>query len=197
MLKEILTIVIAAAITGPAGYMFKTLFTRNRYLPELAADRKAYSFINGDWFFYHFTCDPTTSPREILSVDKVALVLEKDLIVVGKDQVVGGNRSALHYKLRGEIRSGQLFLTGICIEDPSDAYTCIFPNLLNDESEGVMIALDYARKLYASATLITKRPFTVSEAKKKLRQSGVRLYGSNLEVRDKTRTSRGAVPKTR
>jgi len=110
-------------------------------------------------------------------VDRAFLALEKDSIVVGTDEVVIENRSPLHYKLRGEIRAGQLFLTGICVEDPSDAYTCIFPNLLNDVSPGVMIARDYARRLYASAALMSKRHMPHIEAEKNLRQSEVRLYG--------------------
>jgi hypothetical protein len=195
MVRAILEIVIAAAITGPAGYMIKTLLTRNRYLPELAADRKAYSFINGDWFFYHFTCDPRESRRAILSVDKVSLGLEKNLIVVGSDEVMSHHRE-LHYKLRGEIRAGQLFLTGVCIEEPSDAYTCIFPNLLNDESMGIMIARDYARKLYASAALITKSHLTDIEAEQMLQRSDVRLYGSDNGGLDHAATQLGAGPES-
>jgi hypothetical protein len=175
MFSNIAATVIAAAITGLAGYLIKAFLTRNRYLPSSREDPKAYSFINGPWFFYHFTCDVTS--RTVLSVDRASLKLERDQIIVGTAEAVVENRSALHYNLRGEIRAGQLFLTGVCAEDPSDAYTCIFPNLLNDVSSGVMIARDYARRLYASATVMTQRRIPDSEAEKILRQSDVRLYG--------------------
>jgi hypothetical protein len=125
MIIEILEIVIAAAITGPAGYLIKKRMTRNRYLPLLRTDPEAYSFINGEWFFYHFTSHDACT-RDSFS---------------------------------------------------SDAYTCIFPNLLNEVSSGVMIAREDGRRLYASAAVITKRSLPKDVAEALLRQSDVPLDG--------------------
>ena len=133
------------------------------------------------------------SSHPVLSMGEMALTLEKDLIVVGRDAVIEMNhRRALHYQLRGEIRAGQLFLTGVCVEDPSDAYTCIFPNLLDDETTGIMIARDYARYLYASPTLLTKKRLPEIEAERVLQRSDVRLYGPHPEVPDNVQASQGA-----
>ena len=86
----VVTAVIAAAITGPAGYVIKALLTRNRYLPSSREDPKAYSFINDEWFFYHFTCD--ASSQGILPEDRVFLALEKDSIVTGTPGAIDPTR---------------------------------------------------------------------------------------------------------
>jgi len=98
------------------------------------------------------------------------------MIVVGEDRVQVQHRRSLRYSLRGQINGGCRYITGIGIDDPTDSYTAIFPNLLDDEMIGVLTARDYGKRLYAAPILLTKEDFEPSKALSKLSQSGVQFY---------------------
>lgn len=178
MVESILTIIIASAIVGPAGYFLRT-YLQDRWLPgkSQTSERSAYSFINRDWFVYHFTSDQKVSTKPVLATSTIKLTLKRHMLVEGTEETQIPDHDPLHYNLRGEIRAGQLIITGVCVEDPSDAYVCLFPNLIERKSVGISIGRDYKGSHYASPAVLSRKSLTESEVIQQIIGSGIRSFG--------------------
>ncbi|OCQ89406.1 hypothetical protein BCD64_27005 [Nostoc sp. MBR 210] len=180
MWENVIATLIAAAITGPIGYFVKSKLTKEKYLPDAPAldSKQMYRFVSGNWYLYHFTIDSKLSKFPILVSSKLQMVINSNLVVNGFEDVQVDHRRALNYKLRGQIRAGQLHFTCICAQDSSEVYSGMFPNLLDDDAIGIIIARDYDRNLYASPALISKKQKNPDEAISILNNSEVKFYHS-------------------
>lgn len=176
---SVIAILIASTITAIVTYYIRKKNERGLYFPDTPqfSTSETYEDINGEWHLYHFTKDSKLSSDSIITHSTFELVLEKNLIVSGEENVQFNHRKALKYLIRGQIRSGQFLFTAICTQDSSEIYTGMFPNLLDDEALGVILAKDYQRELYCSPALIIKNKITTNTAKKKLSNAPVNMYG--------------------
>lgn len=178
MLEIVIGTIIASAITGVVGFFLKSIITKEKYLPDapLPDKNKTYEFVNGLWFLYHFTYDSKVQKSPVMISSQLELSLRKQLIVTGTERVQVDHRRSLTYLLRGQIRAGQFFFTAICLQDPSEVYSGMFPNLLDDEAVGMIVAKDYDRKLYSSPALITKKELDFDSAGEILKKSDINFY---------------------
>lgn len=178
--ENIVVTLIAGAITGPIGYFMKARLTKEKYLPgDPSQDSKqAYQFVSGTWYLYHFTQDSKLSNSTILVSSKLQMEIDSNLVVQGLENVEVDHRRSLMYKLRGQIRAGQLHFTCICEQDTSEIYSAMFPNLLDDDAVGMILARDYDRNLYGSPALISKQLKSREEAINIMNNAKVIFYSS-------------------
>jgi len=69
--------------------------------------------------------------------------------------------------------------TAICQEDPSDAYCVMFSNLWNNIFVGSIVGLDYDKRRFFSAVLLSKHELPVDQVVPLLK-SGQPQYFSEL-----------------
>ncbi len=181
MIQDILSGLVVAVISGSVGFWLnKSFFTVEKYLPSLKRfdSGSAYTFIEKEWYLYHFTYDPEVDNDNgiVLAKSALHLTLEKNLIISGAEEVKVDHRRALTYSVRGQINSGCLYLTGISNEDPSDSYTMIFPNLLDEKMLGLVTGRDYARNLFSSPAFLSPQELNETEATGALVKSNAQYY---------------------
>ncbi|MEO1527072.1 MAG: hypothetical protein AAFX06_16660 [Planctomycetota bacterium] len=178
MVESIIASVVSAAITGLAGWYLKGLLTREEYLPSYHTETAKFDYKNfgGDWFLYHFTGDSKISKKPVFVSSKLKLQIRSGLIVEGTEHVQVDHRKRLEYRIRGEIRAGQFHFSAICVHDPSEVYTGMFPNLLDDEATGAIVARDYDRVLFTSPALMSKSELTFEQVAERFRSAKVKLH---------------------
>jgi hypothetical protein len=181
MFEEIVAGLVVAGVAGPAGFILKSqFFTKPKYLPEVGVSHNidAYQSMEGEWHEYHFTYDPKLDTSRVLAHAVVEFTLGKNLIVMGKSTVKVEHRRGLSYKIRGEINSGNLYYTAVCVEDPSDAYSAMFKNLLDDQALiGVISGWDYEKASFVSPLLLSKKELEYKEVERILLQSKIKFFG--------------------
>ncbi len=181
MWESIISGLVVAAFSGVVGFLVKTrFFTNPQYLPRVSSreiPKRAYYFMSGEWHEYHFTFDPKIGSAEYLAHSVLQFAAQKNLVITGSVEVKADHRRPLRYRIRGQLSGGNLYYTGVCVDDPSDAYCAMYRNLLDDQIAGVMVSWDYDRKPYASPVLLVKKELQQIEAEKLLRQFEVTLFG--------------------
>ena len=179
MLESIVSGLSVALISGLIGFLLnKYFFTAEKYLPSLSRFEEgvAYTFIEKEWYLYHFTYDREINNGIALAKSSIKLKLEKNLIISGDEEVKVDHRRALTYSIRGQINSGCLYLTGISNEDPSDSYTMMFPNLLDEKMQGLVTGRDYERNLFSSPALLSFQEIDGDTALRILGNSNAKYY---------------------
>lgn len=106
------------------------------------------------------------------------LSLERNHVVTGETKVQTERRRSLTYRARGHINSCNLYYTGVCIEDPSDAYVAMYQNLLDDEVAGIIAGWDYSKAPYASPIILSKKELSTEEAEGKLLNARPKFFGA-------------------
>jgi hypothetical protein len=180
MVEEIIVGLIVAAVSGVVGFIIKSrLFTKERYLPQLptAEVKDAYAFVPGRWHEYYYTFDPCFDEPEHLSHAVMDIKLQKNMIIEGECVNEVHHRRALKYGIRGQINSGQLYYTGICVDDPSDAYCAMFKNLLDNRILGVITGWDYEKEAFVSPILLTKEKMDLNQVRELLGKSTLKYFG--------------------
>lgn len=187
MIESILASIISAAVIGIAGWYLRARFSKAQYLPLPAKMDSAndYKGIEGDWFLYHYTGDRKLSKKAVLVCSKIELRLVSGLIVEGTEIVQADHRQSLEYALRGEIRAGQFYFTCICKQDPSEVYAGMFPNLLDKEATGAIVAKDYERELYASPAMLSKSEQSPEDVADHFRLARIKLLSPPAKKRER------------
>jgi hypothetical protein len=67
--------------------------------------------------------------------------------------------------------------TAVCVEDPSDAYSAMFKNLLDDQAIGVISGWDYEKASFVSPLLLSKKEREYKEVERILLQSKIKFFG--------------------
>lgn len=170
LLPDVISGLLVSFISGIIGFLIKKIFfSEETYLSiKTKSTSNNYPFISGKWYLYHYTHDPKISKDLALGKSRWDLTI-KNTIVNGRETIEASHRRSITYYLRGQINSGILYVTGVNVEDNSDAFSIIFNNLLDDVIYGLIIAIDYNKKLYSSPAFISRNQVTDSEAKKILK----------------------------
>lgn len=182
MFEEIVAGLAVTGIAGAVGFILKSrFFTKPTYLPEIPfpSEINAYRFMAGTWHEYHYTFDPKIKEPRYLTHAVAEIALEKNLVITGEAKVQVSHRRSLNYKIRGQVNSGNLYYTGVCVEDPSDAYTAMFKNLLDDQVSGIISGWDYDKCSYTSPILLSKVELSEEEVEKILLQSKIKNFGED------------------
>ena len=98
MIEDILSGLVVALISGLIGFWLnKSFFTVEKYLPSLKGFEQgtAYTFIEKEWYVYHFTYDPEIDNGIVLAKSSLKLKLEKNLIISGSEKIKVDHRRAL------------------------------------------------------------------------------------------------------
>ena len=167
---EVVGGVIVVMITSVASFVAGRLRRTETPLPEIpgAAPQQAYRYLKGEWYEYHITRDPHLHPKGPYWLqDRWNLEVKNGWRVSGILEIPRpSEREVAKYKLLGEIRMGRMVITGASVQDPSDFFAVIFPNLMGKGQHpivGTMTAFDWQGKFYTGPMVLSRSPMNLNE----------------------------------
>lgn len=173
-LAGVAVFIASALVSFLAGRYF---YKSDSPLPRIPAIGRSqpFHFLEGCWHGYHITKDLFFDPRGSFWVQS-----KWDLRITKRQEISGTLKNprrgeAAECKLFGEVRAGRtLIMTGANIQDPTDIFTLVFPELIGKgfvPVVGVILAFDWNGRFYVGPIILSKNPMTLDEIKAAIEQT--------------------------
>jgi hypothetical protein len=171
LVVEIIGGLAVVAVTSLVSFAVVRVFRTESPLPRIpgAAPQYAYQYLNGTWHEYHITRDRYLHPNGPYWLKDVwTLQVKKGRHISGMLEIPRPGEVA-KYKLLGEIRQGRMIITGASVQDPSDFFTAVFPNLIGKGQHpivGTITAFDWNGELYTGPMVLSGSEMSLDELTK-------------------------------
>lgn len=138
-------------------------------MPSEAPANDSYIHLNGRWHEYHITQDTSIHSEPFWLRGECHLNIKKGCLVEGFHRVTHHPKSPLKYEVVGEIRNGHMTLTENCIQDTSESFIVVYPNLLSENILiGIWLGFDWQHRQISGPIVLSREEMNIAELNKKL-----------------------------